>query len=247
MTHLLECADAVGWLSRLAPEGVDCIITDPAYESLEKHRSVGTTTRLTGEWFSIFRNERFPEFFQQCWRVLRNDRHLYVMADQETQRIITPMAEAVGFRWWKWLVWDKQAIGMGYHYRARHELVGFFEKGKRRLNDLGMPDVLAFPRVTRGYPTQKPVELCEALVLQSTQPGEWVVDPFMGSGTTGVAALQRGRHFLGCDAAERAVALSRERMGAVQDLVRAGKLPARCGWCGGDHPGGPEHCRGDAE
>lgn len=227
MTFLVQQADAVDWLDGLASNTVDCIITDPAYESLEKHRAVGTTTRLTGAWFRIFPNDRFPEFFQQCWRVLRNDRHLYVMADQETQRVITPMAEVAGFRWWKWIVWDKQSIGMGYHYRARHELIGFFEKGKRRLNNLGMPDVLTHKRVSGGYPTEKPVGLCEDLICQSTQPGEWVVDPFCGSGAAGEAAIRQGRRFMGCDVSDAAVQIARERLEGVEPLPEAS--PERSG------------------
>ena len=52
-----------------------------------------------------------------------------------------PAAEQAGFKFWKPLVWDKCAIGMGYHYRARYEFILFFEKGKRKLNNLSIPDI----------------------------------------------------------------------------------------------------------
>ncbi len=61
--------DAVEWLSTLPDASVDLLITDPPYESLEKHRAVGTTTRLknskgsSNQWFSIFPNQRFEAFF----------------------------------------------------------------------------------------------------------------------------------------------------------------------------------------
>ena len=67
-------------------------------------------------------------------------------------------------------------------------------------------------RVWRGYPTEKPVPLLETLVTQSTQPGESVVDPFMGSGSAGCAALRHGRHFLGNDTCDEAVQISRARL-----------------------------------
>ena len=89
-------------------------------------------------------------------------------------------------------MWDKQTIGMGYHYRARYEFILFFEKGKRRLNDLGIADVIAVPRIHRGYPAEKPPAVSEVLIRQSTLPGELVADPFMGSGSVGVAALRAG-------------------------------------------------------
>lgn len=214
----VDCADAVEWLRGLPPESVDLVVTDPAYESLEKHRARGTTTRLkhskssSNDWFAIFPNARFEELFAEVYRVLRCDSHFYLLCDQETMFFAKPLAEAAGFKFWKPLVWDKCQIGMGYHYRARYEFVLFFEKGKRKLRNLGIPDVLEVPKVRDGYPTEKPVELLRTLIEQSSEPGDIVVDPFAGSGSTGEAALLSGRRFAGCDASERAVALSRSRM-----------------------------------
>jgi len=217
----LSGSDAVEWLSSLPAESIDLLLTDPPYESLEKHRKVGTTTRLkrskasSNEWFAIFPNTRFKALFTEAYRVLRRDRHFYLFCDQETMFVAKPVAEAVGFRFWKPLVWDKQKIGMGYHYRARYEFILFFEKGKRRLNDLSVPDVLSVPRVYRGYPTEKPVELQEILVAQSTSPGELVVDPFCGSGSAGVAAVRQGRDFLGNDSKPGALELTQQRLEAA--------------------------------
>jgi len=207
----LPCADAVEWLRALTDESVDLVVTDPAYESLEKYRKVGTTTRLShsksssNDWFEIFNNDRFEELFREVFRVLRRGSHFYMLCDQETMFVAKPIAESVGFKFWKPIVWDKCAIGMGYHYRARYEFVLFFEKGKRRLNDLGVPDVLEFKRIKGGYPTEKPVDLLDVLIRQSTSEGDLVVDPFMGSGSTGVAAVAAGRRFAGCDLSSGAV------------------------------------------
>ncbi|MGC4087407.1 MAG: site-specific DNA-methyltransferase [Polyangiaceae bacterium] len=103
-------------------------------------------------------------------------------------------------------------IGMGYHYRARYEFVLFFEKGKRRLKDLGVPDILTAPRVRSGYPAEKPVSLNETLIRQSSEEGGIVIDPFMGSGSAGVAALNLGRRFVGNDLADASLALARKRL-----------------------------------
>ncbi|MES1177344.1 MAG: site-specific DNA-methyltransferase [Myxococcales bacterium] len=209
--------DAVQWLTSLATESVDLLITDPPYESLEKHRAVGTTTRLkvsagsSNPWFTVFPNARFAELFAQVYRVLKRNTHFYLMCDQETAFIAKPIAEAAGFKFWKPLVWDKSTIGMGYHYRARYEFVLFFEKGKRKLNDLGIADVINVPRVRGGYPAEKPVALSETLILQSSVSGEIVADPFMGSGSVGVATLKLGRRFLGNDVSDSALAHARSR------------------------------------
>jgi site-specific DNA-methyltransferase (adenine-specific) len=210
--------DAVDWLRSMPSESVDLLVTDPAYESLEKHRAIGTTTRLkhskssSNDWFAVFPNARFPELFVEAYRVLKRNTHLYLFCDAETMFIAKPEAERAGFRFWKPLVWDKRTIGMGYHYRARYEFILFFEKGKRRLNDLGVPDVITVPRVHRGYPAEKPPAVSAVLIEQSSMRGELVADPFMGSGSVGVAALEAGRCFTGTDLNPEAVRLTTERL-----------------------------------
>lgn len=237
----LSKTDAVEWLCSMPDESVDCIVTDPAYESLEKHRKVGTTTRLakskasSNEWFPIFRNERFVELFAELYRVLKRDRHFYLFCDQETMFVTKPIGEDAGFRFWKPIVWDKMSIGMGYHYRARYELILFFEKGKRKLNDLGVPDILTEKRIRGGYPTEKPIPLAMTLIAQSTLIGELVIDPFMGSGFAGAAAAIRGCNFAGTDVTPAAVDLARSRMlpgaeetGRFEDLINGtAQMPLR--------------------
>lgn len=225
---VLSCADAVDWLTGLPGESVDLVVTDPPYESLEKHRAVGTTTRLkhskssSNDWFQVFPNERFEELFSELHRVLKRDRHFYLFCDQETMFVAKPLAERVGFRFWKPLVWDKMKIGMGYHYRARYELILFFEKGKRKLNDLGVPDIIQAPRVRNGYPAEKPAEVAEVLIRQSTLGAETVIDPFMGSASTGVAALSIGRRFMGNDLCERAIEVATQRLREADDGAQQG-------------------------
>ena len=214
----LAQADAVAWLRSLPAASVDLVITDPPYESLEKHRAIGTTTRLkhskasSNDWFTVFPNARFGELFEAVHRVLKKNAHLYLFCDPETMFVAKPIGEAAGFKFWKPIIWDKRKIGMGYHYRARYECILFFEKGKRRLNDLGVPDVIEAPRVYNGYPTEKPVALGDVLVRQSTSPGDLVADPFMGSGAFGVAALLAGRNFAGTDVGAEAGRITRTRL-----------------------------------
>jgi site-specific DNA-methyltransferase (adenine-specific) len=228
--------DAVQWLRNLPTDSLDLLVTDPPYESLEKHRAIGTTTRLkvsagsSNPWFTVFPNARFPELFAEVYRVLKRNSHFYLMCDQETAFIAKPLAENAGFKFWKPLVWDKAKIGMGYHYRARYEFILFFEKGKRKLNDLGIADVLNVPRVRGGYPAEKPSALSETLILQSSSAGDIVADPFMGSGSVGAAALKLSRRFLGNDVSDSALAHARARfaqLGGQEGSVLAGAETAQ--------------------
>ena len=234
----LSTRDAVDWLREMPAESVDLVITDPAYESLEKHRAIGTTTRLkhskasSNDWFNIFPNARFGELFAEVYRVLKPDTHFYLLCDAETMFVAKPEAEKAGFKFWKPLVWDKRTIGMGYHYRARYELILFFEKGKRRLSDLGVADIIEVPRIRGGYPAEKPVEIADVLIRQSSQTGGVVADPFMGSGSVGIAATRLGRRFLGNDLNPEAVQIAARRLAVGRVPPQSGATeadPAKAG------------------
>lgn len=222
----ISLMDSIQWLRRLNTESVDCIFTDPAYESLEKHRAIGTTTRLQ-DWFPIFPNKRFLDLMVEFYRVLKSDRHCYVMSDEETLYAMRPAAEEAGFKWWKAVVWDKQTIGNGYHYRNGHEFVVFLEKGNRPLRDrTRVRSVVALSGMRSGrgkrYPTQKPVALIRHFLHQSVDPGMVVIDPFMGSGATLVAGVEERCEVWGADIEQRSLDLTRERLEARGVVERAG-------------------------
>ena len=209
-------SDAFELLKSLPPESIDLVVTDPPYESLQLHRARGTTTRLTTNWFATVANERLPELLREVYRALRPDRHFYLFCDEVTADIVKQQQGvgvvrqpngarrcSCGFTYWKEIVWAKTTLdgakirgGTGYHYRAASERILFFEKGRRALNDLGIPDVLMAPRAGVPGPAVKPGAVVRTLIEQSTQPGELVVDPFCGSGVAGVEARKLDRRFL---------------------------------------------------
>ena len=209
-------SDAFELLRSLAPESVDLVVTDPPYESLQIHRARGTTTRLTTNWFATVPDARLPELLREVYRVLRPDRHFYLFCDEVTADVIKQQQGvgaarlpngarrcSCGFSYWKEIVWAKTTLdgakirgGTGYHYRAASERILFFEKGKRVLQDLGIPDVLMAPRAGVPGPAVKPGAVVRTLIAQSTLPGELVIDPFCGSGVAGVEARALERRFV---------------------------------------------------
>lgn len=191
--------------------------TDPAYRSLDKHR-YGTTPRLV-DWFPTIPNEEFVQLFDEAYRVLARGSHMYVICDYETAFEIVPMAKLAGFDFRKPVIHDKMRMGMGYNYRASYEMVLFFKKGKRNLRDLGVRDVLRIPRITGRdeYPTTKPPLLLELLITMSSEYGELVVDPFVGSGTAALAAHKLGRRFEGCDVNPEAIRRCQDRFTRISD------------------------------
>ncbi len=105
------------------------------------------------------------------------------------------------------------------------------KKGQLSGNPLGknpgdvweIPNVKANHVEKTAHPAQFPVELVERLVLALTDPGDWVVDPFVGSGTTAIAALMHGRRAAGADIVPEYLAIARERL----RLGEAGELRVR--------------------
>lgn len=230
-------ADSLKWLKTQSGKGelFDCIITDPPYDSLLKWQGVGTTARMgfgagkdatkSDKFYPCIGRDDMREVMIAFGRLLRANRHCYVMADHEYMPVLLAWArnENIGFDYAKPLVWDKVTPGMGYHWRSRHEYIVMFEKGKRRLNDLRKADVLQHKRVTGGYPTEKPLGLVEELLLNSTQPGEWVLDPFAGSGVVAEACLRHGRNCVVIDISDRAITCIKNRLaGYIPINVRDG-------------------------
>lgn len=246
--------NALSFLQNLPDESIDLILTDPAYDSLNKWRGVGTTARMgmgragsgsddRNKFFETISNDDLPDLIQEFYRVLKSERHCYICSDWETLKLLHQFAitegvfpcQKVSGVWvepFKPLVWDKVDAGMGYTYRATYEFVVFLWKGKkRRLNDLGIPDVLRFKRVSPNkaiVPTQKPDEMFELLITQSTQPGELVLDVFMGSGTTARACQKLGRRWLGCDTSPKHVEFANQiidKKTIITPKINQGELP----------------------
>lgn len=240
----IHLGDNIKFLKSLSADSIDLSIHDPAYESLEKHRhgAASCIRKMSTEdgWFPTFPNRRYLKWLTQLARVHKDNSHIYVFCDEETMDVIKSLGVRDSkndlwfhtkhgkLRYWKALVWNKVLRGMGYHYRATKEYILFLEKGKRKLNDLGVSDVLTFKAVRSKskYPTEKPVELLEQLILQSSNPGEVVLDTFLGSGSTVVAAYLTGRRSIGVDLAKKSLKHVRRNLKAAKQSVTKSKCDA---------------------
>jgi site-specific DNA-methyltransferase (adenine-specific) len=186
-------ADARTWLPTLPSESVDLVATDPPY-----HFNRGTSGYFQ-TWFQELPDTAWPEILAQLYRILRPDRHAYLFCDRRTLPIFDHAAHQAGFRVHDPLVWDKDWLGLGTTWRSCYELIAYYQKGRRPGNHTTLGNLLRHRRPHRQYPTQKPVPLLEILIRQSTHPSETVLDPFCGSGTTGIAARNLNRHALLAD------------------------------------------------
>ena len=218
----IERDDCLRFLRSLPDQSVDVITTDPAYSGMNQHlmlghgRIVGQYSQAGDEdarWFAEFHDdpENYEQFLRECHRVLRSDRHIYIMFDSFSLLSLAPLVRQV-FDVKNVITWDKVNLGMGHYFRRRHEFILFATKGRRKLSRRDLPDVWRVKRIHRAaYPTQKPVEVFSMMLAGSAEPGFTVCDPFTGAGSSAVAALRAGCAFVGCDISEKAVALTRER------------------------------------
>jgi site-specific DNA-methyltransferase (adenine-specific) len=214
--------DCLAFLRSLSSESVDLIVTDPAYSGMNQHLQLGRG-RIVGsyreagkngaKWFTEFHDDpaTYRVFLDECHRVLREDRHIYIMFDSFSMLTLAPLVREV-FSVKNVLVWDKVNLGMGHYFRRRHELILFATKGHRKLKTKDRADVIAAKRIHRApYPTQKPVAVFDAMVEPSVDPGFVVCDPFVGAGASAIAALKLGCTFIGADLSRRAVEITKWR------------------------------------
>ena len=97
----------------------------------------------------------------------------------------------------EYIIWAKKSKRAQHRYN--YELMRQLNDGKQMTDVWRMPAVAKWEKSCGKHPTQKPLSLLARIIMASTKEGDWVLDPFNGSGTTGVAASLLGRKFLGID------------------------------------------------
>jgi site-specific DNA-methyltransferase (adenine-specific) len=215
--------DAIHFLKSLPDESIDLIITDPAYSGMNQKLKLGSgkiigkysdAGKSGAKWFEEFHDTvgNYRTFLIECLRVLKNNRHLYLMFDSYSLLTLAPVVREI-FDVKNVICWDKANIGLGHYFRRRHEFILFASKGKRPLNSKNIPDVWKIKRlVSAKYPTQKPTEIFELMLMGSAESGFVVCDPFFGSGSSIIAALKSHCSFIGSDISDKAVVFSKDRV-----------------------------------
>jgi len=212
----LILGDCLVELPKLPDKSIDCVITDPPYGidyQSNRRRVNEQLPKLQGD-----QDEAFDLVDKTCAileKKIKNNSHLYFFTSWKVysrfERIISNYFEIKNL-----LVWDKVSHGMGDlkgNYGGRHEFIIFAAKGRRILNGEREDNILVYSRnYNLEHPTEKPVGLIEKLIEKSTNEGELVVDPFMGSGSTCIAAKNKNRKYLGIEVEERWFNLAKRKL-----------------------------------
>lgn len=159
----------------------------------------------------------FPEMMAAIYAALAEDADCYVMANDKNVHPLTDAALGAGFQFHNLLVWDKITPTANRWYMKNLEFTLYLWKGRARtINNPSAKQIIRGGLdKAAGHPTEKPVPLMAEYIRNSSQPGQVVLDPFMGSATTGVAALQLGRRFVGIEIDPGFFAMACDRIAAA--------------------------------
>jgi site-specific DNA-methyltransferase (adenine-specific) len=185
--HTLVHGSAFDELPKLAPGSIDLLLTDPPYGMAADSfgSNFSTTHDYEDNWEYFLEISR--TLADESARVLKPSAHAYVFCSVEGWLVLKADFERVGFKVWPWpMIWNKgngNAPWINAGHKHTYECVMFASRGDRQCNTV-RPDVLNIAPVgEREHGATKPVELYTDLIDRSSQPGDVILDPFVGSGT----------------------------------------------------------------
>jgi site-specific DNA-methyltransferase (adenine-specific) len=202
-------------LAELKAGAVDVVVTDPPFFAPASHYQSRVSWGRAWADLSIL-GQYFYDLAKECKRVMKDDGHLLCFCNDESFPVFYPGVYGL-WDFSKGLVWDKTRIGLGKIFRHQHELILWASNsGAYAVSDGKMhSDILRHaPTLSadREHPVQKPPALMAELISVLTRPGAVVFDGFMGSATTGEAALSMGRQFIGVELERRYFDVACERI-----------------------------------
>ena len=223
----IENADYQDFMSDLPKKSVDLILTDPPYCISKK---TGFSTVVNGEkrfavsmdfgkWDQTEVN--LQDMANTFYDSLRHGGTAIIWYDVWKIGKLKDAMESAGFKMIRLIIWQKTnpvPLNMRSTYlsNSREMAVSGVRVGKPTFNSEYDSGIYEYPiprhNGNRLHPTQKPLLLFEDLVRKHSNTGDLVVDPFLGSGTTGVAAVRNYRIFAGCDLDDKYVKIAGERI-----------------------------------
>ena len=218
-SNTILCGDATATLKTLPERSIDLIVTDPPYLVNYRDRS-GRSLANDDNAAGVL--PVFPELF----RVLKPNSYCVLFCGWSAIAGFSAAWEAAGFKTVGHIVWRKGYTSSARHLQYRHESAWLLAKGSPTVPQRPLPDVMdwVYSR-NRSHPTEKAVQIISPLIESFSQPGDLVLDPFLGSGTTAVAAALAGRGYVGVELEQKYCDLAAKRLTGVERFQQRG-LPA---------------------
>lgn len=229
-TNILYNEDCLKVLDTLPDESIDLVVTDCPYHIVQggctniprKDEPRGIFNRRnaftqqnakTGKLFD-FNDIKFSEWLPKVYRVLKQNTHCYIMINGRNLMELQQECEKAGFTFQNLLVWDKGNATPNRYYLNACEFILMLRKGKARsINNMGEKNILRIKNIKgKQHPTEKPVDLMKVLVENSSNKNEIVLDPFMGVGSTVLAAKELNRKYIGIEIDEKYYIIAKEKI-----------------------------------
>ena len=196
--------DCIEGMKHIPSETIDLVIADPQYTMTKRGKSCRPNWMPNNMGSNVFEGE-IPDvkvWMSECFRVMKDGTHLYTFCNTNDIQKYLNIAKEVGFRLHNIITMIKDTCMPNRWYLKHCELILFFRKGKAKpINNKGSKDYIfcKMPTLRNGkvHITQKPLDVITKLLINSSNIGETVLDPFIGSGTTAIAALSNKRNFIG--------------------------------------------------
>lgn len=222
--------DCLKIIKNIPDESIDLIVTDPPY----KLTSRGGSGNMGGYWKKTkakkgvifdYNNISCEEYLPEFYRILKQKTICYIMCNNTNLINMLNVATKCGFKFVKCLIWQKGNKICGRYYMSCFEYIILLRKGgDKPINKCGTPDILPIyinkMKDSNGnnlHDTEKPVELMKILIENSSNQNEIVLDPFMGIGSTGIAAKQLDRNFIGIEIDEKYFKIAQKRINNLLD------------------------------
>ena len=200
--------DCLKVMDKLIEKGiqVDAIITDPPYRVISggkpkyKGQPSGLLSKNDGKIF-LHNDLKEEDWFPKIFKLLKDGGYCYIMTNTINLERYLRLARESGFLLHNLLVWEKNNCTPNRWYMKNCEYTLFLRKGKaKKINKVGSKTVHKFKNEqNKIHPSEKPIDLMELYVSNSTNENELVLDFTMGSGTTGVACINLNRRFIGIE------------------------------------------------
>ena len=226
----LHNGDCLEYMKTLAPASVDCVITDPPYGVMKDlapvfRPNMSSLVRDVG-WDDYSDEELYNLAFflaSESIRFCKDGATTYFFCSEDSAYIIKKAYMKAGWHWRMLNIWHKTnpapVVAGANRPQKATEGIGMATLGKRNTwnveNGGKCHNVFDYPIVdpsNRVHPTQKPVALMAELIERSSNPEMVIFDPFMGSGSTGVASVESNRHFIGCELSPEYFAIAERRI-----------------------------------
>ncbi|MBQ8486882.1 MAG: site-specific DNA-methyltransferase [Prevotella sp.] len=115
----------------------------------------------------------------------------------------------------EFVIWARKSAKVPHYYN--YELMKLINDGKQMTDVWRLPSIAPWEKACVKHPTQKPLGLLSRIIMASTKSGAWILDPFAGSSTTGVAANLLGRRYLGIEREEVYAKISKARREEIEN------------------------------